>query len=98
MFSSQVGNEACNLISEILSDRKKISEGSADPLSVAERIALAQACAIVSVGHEISELTKAAYQISHGVSALAEATDRLSGATNKLTEKKVRVTFPDGKS
>jgi hypothetical protein len=89
MFPSQASLEACGLISEIIEDRKKSKK---EPLTLSERIALAQVCAILSVGHEISELTKAANQISHGVSALAKATNMLAHATGELTTINVVIT------
>ena len=73
MFPSQASLESCNLVSEIVKDRAKSKK---EPLTLSERIALAQVCATLSVGHEISELAKAANQISHGISALAKAVDK----------------------
>ena len=82
IYPGQAGNEASKLIAEILGDRQK---SKTEPLTVSERIALAQVCALMAVGHEIGELTKAAHQISHGISANAKAADMLARAISSAT-------------
>lgn len=91
MYPAHASSQACGLMTALTSDQYIAT------MSVENRIALMQACALLSIAHEIAELTKAANQIAHGTSALAKATTLLAEATSKHTEKTIHVMSHPGR-
>ena len=75
MFESQAGIQAANLISEILEDRNK--GRTSEPLTLQERLTIAQVCATLSIGHEINGLAQA-------ICRLAEKAEAVAGVANAI--------------
>ena len=91
MLSSQAGSQAAILISDILADREK---SKTESLTLQERLAIAQVCATLSVGHEINGLAQAVYR-------LAERAEPLAGVVRALValhEKTIHVSVRDAKA